>query len=687
MIRKQFIYLSLLALFVFVTTASFADLAAINIKKAQLYIDNGLKAEQIGNDDEALTLYEQAAELTPNNPVPSIYIAKLFTKVGMYTQAQRRLNEIPKKNLSKSQRAELQYLGTIIHISKGSLQKAATSALEATKLNPNNTELSIIYASLNYLLGFSNNSIEILNKHTKFSSRVSSRALLTSFWLDMQLGEISRAFNTAKLLAKEVKKNRKLNNSITSRFIQSPALYFLAFLPLTINPILGFVYFFILFSTLGIVVNSLSTNRRIKTIFLFSGFCSILFITTQQFIFKSTLVEVLKPGFSIHNNIWIAPKLLVALHFMSIAMFALLPLFKLLPQNQRPNNRELYGVWFFNLFFMIFICSFQGRIEMFPRFCLMTFGAFFSILASVTIPMGRYVIFKLTNMLGLRSISGALNTELDASAPVSFTEAKIFQANSHNLIIKEEFLEVIIQGKKLLHQHSYTALPVLWQYLILVMILTEDYESANSNINDYLKAFDNTSHYEKGLLYQAYLKSNLGDFADALKIIKSLPNSKIKGFTKDETAICLLVLGRCGCHYKELVQAHVDLNKAISFSKIPFLKGEALFEIACLDYKMNAKVAMKNWSDQAKKLKGGNYVQAYKKTIISMTEAFNQNLDKAIKTSEEAIALVEKNSDILGWYGHLLLKANRTSDAEAVLSKMTSNSFASSKLIAELTQK
>jgi tetratricopeptide (TPR) repeat protein len=686
LIRKQFCIFSLIIGLLLISNTLFADLSVINAKKALLYIDNGLKAEAVGNADEALTLYEQAAELTPGDPVPTLYIAKLFTKVGMYTQAQRRLTEIPKNSLTNSQKSEIHFLNTILSISKGSLEEAAVAARDALKLDPQNTDINIVYASLNYLLGFPSKSFEILGNQPKFSTKTSSRALLLSFWLDMHLGEVQRAYNTAGLLARLVKRSKHDDKTFVSRFIQVPFLYFMAFIPVCINPLLGAIYFFILFSILGLLIYTLAVNKSIKSIFIFATIGTALMLGIQQASFNLSLTQIMKPGFSIYDNTWIIPRLLIASHFITLALLVLLPLFKYLPQKQRPLSKELYGVWFFCFFFMIFICSFQGRLDSFTRFGLMTLGAFFSLIASVTIPMGRYVIFSLTSFMGLSKVSEILSADSSNETPISFTEAKIFQANAHKLIIEEKFLDLIIQSKKLLHHHSFTALPTLWQQMILAMIFTEDYDSASSNINTYLEAFADTTHYEKGLLYQAYLKSNKGDFADALKIIKSLPNARVKSFSNDETAICLLVLGRCGCHYKELVQAHIDLTKAMTYAKIPLLKAEALLEITALDYKMNAKVAIQKWAKQAHELKGNSYTQAYCKTILSMAHAFEKEDEKALTAIKEAIALIDKNSNIYGWYGHLLLQTGKTSEAEAILAHMTSGSFASDQLIAEITK-
>ena len=79
---------------------------------------------------------------------------------------------------------------------------------------------------------------------------------------------------------------------------------------------------------------------------------------------------------------------------------------------------------------MIYICSFQGRIDTTYRFALMSFGAFFALLTSVSLPMGKFIMFKLTSILGLTSVGEMLNTTGDNSSPLSLTEARILQTNS-----------------------------------------------------------------------------------------------------------------------------------------------------------------------------------------------------------------------------------------------------------------
>lgn len=689
MVRKRILsYYAIITLLGLFCSIGAADCSPIVQKRAQLYLDNAYKAELSGNLDEAFSLYEEAASLVPNNVLPKMKLASLFTKIGMYTQASRRLDEINLDLLSDFQKAEVYFVYSQIAISKGSAEEAASATKNSLKFNPENIELKILYSALNHLLGFKSKSEELLQHHKSFSRDMSSKALLISFLLDLNTGNLSRAYKSAGTLAKYVMKNKNKASTeaaFTSYFLQVQPIYFITFMPLALNGAFYFVYSFMLFCCLGYIILRLSTNGKLWQILAFAIVASSIMLITQHFFFNHMFMEAIKSTFSPNNNVWIAPKLLLSLHFISLALFAIFPMFRILPEKQRPQAHELYGIWFFCLFFMIFICSFQGRIDTTYRFALMSFGAFFALLTSVSLPMGKFIMFKLTSILGLTSVGEMLNTTGDNSSPLSLTEARILQTNSFNMLIEEKFDELIIKGKKILQYHGSAAFPILWQNIIFAMIYVEDFESANKNINGYLEAFAETSHYESGLLYQALLKSKKGDFATALKIIKSFPDNRVKGFTNDETAICLLILGCCGRYYKEFVQAHIDLGKAINFSKLPILKAESLLETTELDYKMNAKVAMQKWAAKANTIKGGPLTTAYCKTVLSMFHAFENDDKRAFALATEATSIVDRCSKIYGWHGHLLNKSGKHSEAEALLSKMTPGTYSTDLLIAELT--
>ena len=164
-----------------------------------------------------------------------------------------------------------------------------------------------------------------------------------------------------------------------------------------------------------------------------------------------------------------------------------------------------------------------------------------------------------------------------------------------------------------------------------------------------------------------------------------MSDEQVKDFTKNEKAICLLILGCCGRYQKEYVQSHIDLGKSLNIATHPWLQAEALFESASLDYLMRSKNALQKWNDLAVSIKGGNITMAFLKTVQSINSSFNENNEEALKYSQEAINLGVKSSPALWWNGHLTIKSNKYSTAEEIASKMSLGSYYRDKLIDEIT--
>jgi len=301
-------------------------------------------------------------------------------------------------------------------------------------------------------------------------------------------------------------------------------------------------------------------------------------------------------------------------------------------------------------------------------------------------PLGRFVLFKITNAFGFSSIAEVRRQDLSAGKGIGFTDAKILETRAWKLIESEDFEEVVLTSRRVLGSLDRKNFPQIWKALIFALLSREDFVEAQKCIADFLDTFKNTPSYEAGLLYEALLKSRKGDFAGALKIIRALPDDRVRSFSPDENAISLLILGRCSIAYKEYVQAHIDLTKAFNCARITLIKSDALVEVVELDFTMNSKDALAKWKLKAAEINGGKKSMANVQIILSIVAMFEGKSEEAVKLAASACAGKVSNSRACAWYGHLLCLANQHNDAEALLARMAPDSVDATRLMTEVTQ-
>ncbi|MFZ5952488.1 MAG: hypothetical protein ACOYXC_17440, partial [Candidatus Rifleibacteriota bacterium] len=340
--------------------------------------------------------------------------------------------------------------------------------------------------------------------------------------------------------------------------------------------------------------------------------------------------------------------------------------------------------WFFCWFFMIFVLVFQSRMNSFGiRFGLMGASLFLAFISSFFMPLGRFILYKITNLLGMGGFAEV--SRKDISSSVSFTDAKILEAKAMKLTTQDDWDEVVMTARKVLGSHEKKTFPQLWKAMILALIAREDFIEAQKSVSEFLDTFSNSNLKESGQLLESYLKSCRGDYAGALKIIRGFADERIKGFSPDEDALSLLVLGRCGLFYKENVQAHIDLNKAFGCAKLPWIKAESLVELMELDFNMRSKDAIGKWKEKINEVKGGKKSEALKKTVLSIAALSAGNNEESLKLAQEACKIGGRNGRCCAWLGHLLCLSGRSNEAEELLSHMTPDSADANRLMTEVT--
>ncbi|MDD3147069.1 MAG: hypothetical protein PHD82_07190 [Candidatus Riflebacteria bacterium] len=663
--------------------AQSAEDEAILQKKSQLLVQRGSKAEQGGEFEEAALLYEEALAVYPRNIMPLLRLGALLTRVGMYDKASERLRSIPLERLSKVGQAEIHLLFGQIAISRGSIEEAGASFKNALEASPDNVVALIRKVVVEQLLGFSG-SLSIFEKYDSFQG-TPGRELLLAFFIDLYQGNIGRAYGSCELINNMVHGESAGSASSFSSILSIPAIDFFVTLPLGLGGLLAVFYYVGLFAGLVFLATRLSGPTQIWHNFVFVIAAVAFMLITHRLCFRDLMVACMQYDISIYDSVWIMPKLLIAGHFVAIALYVVFPAFKFLPQEQRPLRYELYGIWFFCWFFMVFVLVFQSRLGFATRATYMGISAVFAMITMVFMPLGRFVIFNLASVAGFSGVASVSSKNIQQTGSISFTDAKILESQSWKLLEKDAFEEVVLSGRKVLSNLDRKTFSSFWKAVIMALIGREDYMEAQRSITEYLEVFSGTGMLESGQVLDAYLRSKKGDFATAYKIISSLPEARAKTLSNDEKALCMLVSGCCLMWKKEYVQAHIEFGKAFDIAKMSIIRAEVLVEMTELDCLMKSREKLVKWKASAGTIKGGEKTSSMIRVVLSMVADSEGQAEASMKLAKEASLCKIKNSRAIYWYGHLLCKVGQNSEAEELLGKMTPDSFDANRLMTETT--
>ncbi|MGM0598572.1 MAG: tetratricopeptide repeat protein [Candidatus Rifleibacteriota bacterium] len=675
-----------LALFVLICQISFSQDDESLLERSQLLVQKGQKAEKRGDFDEAVASYEEAYKVYPKNILPLLYWGKSLYKVGMYERARELLARVPLNKIPDAGRSEVYLFLGRIALAQDDLQECAVNLSRSLKALESNEPAKIRLAMVNYLLSFSSRAEELLRDSSSFAG-LSFNELIIAFLVDMQMGNFVRAFSTCSEFGNYMNPENYIDNNspfLLNLWRIGPIL-FLTLLPVTLGAFWSTLYFIILFSTLLFFVRKLSAPTKIWHELAFvTG--AVLFMSGARMLGQREFyLAAMTEQFSIYDSVWVLPRLLISGNLVALGLFIIFPIARMLPKELRPIRYEYFGIWFFCWFFMIFVLVFQSRLSFGFRISVMFASAFMAFLVSFCMPLGRFIQYKILSLFGYSGFAEVNRQDLNRGSALSFTDAKILETKAWKLLDKDDFNEVVLIARKVQTNFDKKTFPILWKAYIIALIAREDYIEAGKSIEGYLKQFSGSSLQEAGELFSAYLKSFTGDFAGALKLIRNISKEAISNFSTDETALSLLVLGRCDLFYKENVQAHIDLNKAFSFAKLPLFKAESLLELIELDYNMKSVDAVKKWYARTAQIRGGVKTEALKKVIDSIAAESRGDDEKALETAKTACETKLRISRACAWYGHLLCMKGDQSKAEDLLEKMTPNSAAADRLMTEVT--
>ena len=651
--------------------------------KYHLLIQKAERAEKTGNYEEAAQSYQEAYEES-NNVQPLMQLAKLYTRLGMYDTAKDVIDKIPIKKLRKAGKSEVHLLEGKIQIAKGNLGDAHIALNKTLKLTPNKFPAKVRLAMINLIKGMKSEAEKQLdNVVIKDNIEYDIDEYRLCFAIDMHNGNFARAYKACELISKiNTKNNPKIG--FFEAIMNQPIIILVSFLPLLLSKYLAVIYYLVVFMALGLCASALCKKSAFWQIFLFVFAGIILMTLSYNFSITDVYSSFLNGYCYIYDEMWIIPRLIIGSNLFAFALFILYPCFKLLKEDIRPVTYELLGIWLFCFFFSSFVLSFQSNLPIIQKLTYMSIGLIFSFLSSLIMPFGKLVVFRITQLLGLSSlikISGAQITKEN----ISFTDMKILETKIWNYISKGDIETAFTIGKKALTIDNQKNFPYFWQGFIFALINRENYEEAINSINNYYMIFQGTEYYEIGQIYEAYIKTEKGDFLTAYKIINSISSDRAKLLNADETAISLLVLARCCLNSDDANQAHINYNKALSTTKSSLLRYIILTDIAELDCKLKYKQDMPKWKKIANNLNCEGKCLAYRSTINSIVAYTSGMKDEAFTLASECLNCKIKTGKAIAWLGHLLCKQGKPSEAEKLLSRMTAGSYSAECLMVEIT--
>lgn len=680
--------LSALLVFCFAVSAfSFAQSdEKLLLEKLKLLVQKGQKAEEKGEIDVAVSCYEEAHEIYPKNFLPLLMWGRALYRVGMYARAEEVLKKIPLENLPDNGKSEVHLLLGRIAVADQKLEAAAVAFSHSIKIPGGNIKALLRLAMVNQILKMTSRAEELLAEHDDFSD-LPMKELILATLLDFQHGNLGRAYSSISGMEKHIVDSAYPDEKVPAlAFLwKIPVISFFGLLPIALHPVYSAIYFAVIFLALVFVAGRLSPQTALWHDLAFIILPTALLVGTQQFSLNDLMLASLSDNFALVNSVWIMPRLLISGHFIALGMFLIFPVFRFLPEEQRPRRFEYYGIWFFCWFFMIFVLSYQSFLSLGVRLGLMAGSALLAFISSFYMPLGRFILYKITNLLGMGSFAEVSRKDLKNKSGISFTDAKILESKSVKLLEKEDWDEVVMTARKVLSALDKKTFPQLWKSMILALIAREDYIDAQKSINEFLEIFSGSALREQGELLDAYLKSCKADYAGALKIIRGFAEDRIKSFSPDEDALSLLVLGRCGLAYKENVQAHIDLNKAFACARLPFIKAESLIEILELDFNMRSRDSVQKWKERIGEIKGGKKSAGLAKTMYSIAAMAEGDSESALNLAREACRPDVRNGRCFAWLGHLLCMSGRGSEAEELLARMTPDSADANRLMTEVT--
>lgn len=648
----------------------------------QFFVPRETKAENKHNNDGSSDAYEEMQENLDKNFPSDVEKAGVYYKTGRYKDAERCLSKISIKLLNENDQSEVYTLLGKLAIYRDDLGSAGDNFRKAYKVLPDNLSAKIRFAMVNLMSGMVSRSEEIVRDEADFR-RYLPDELRLALALDLNSCTLGRAYSTCRLLGKTYIDANPKSGFFT--LLQKQAFFlFISYLPLFLNKTLSIVYFAFLFAALGAVAIMVSKKANIVQTGILVVINVALLVFCQKYCIQDVYKAILLQEFFSQDGMWLLPKVLIASNLMAISLLFIFPLFRVLPDSERPLSYELLGIWLFCFFFSIFVLSLLSNLSFGSRATYASIGVFGGLLSCLIMPLGRILRYKLTGTAGIEKLNNVSSSVVESNT-LSSAEAKILCEQTWKSVFNGDILNAEKIWKKTLNTGNRRSFPDFWISMIVGKIFKEEYEDAGRELNAFSSVFQGTDEFETGQIYESLLRTEKGDFYTANKFINTISESRTKKMTTEETAVSLLVLARCCQNIKDNVQAHTNLTKALRVTKSPILKLMILCELTELDCKLNSKEDVERWKYETFRVEDTGKCASYKNTILSMIADYCGQKTQALVMAKECLKLNHKNGKAFYWYGHMLLKNGNFSEAEEILGRMTPQTYEAEKLMTELT--
>ncbi len=652
-------------------------------ERARLLVEKALKAERAGEYAEAVEAYEDAYEAFPGNVTPLLGWGDLLCRLGQFDHSMAVLKRIPVGQLSPAGQARVNLLFARIAVAQGDLERAAILYSEILKYQPSNSGARVRLAHLNRMFGFESRKLELL-RDRRGRDHLSYRDRVLLFLLELDSLRLVDAADSAVQLSDALASFLKSGDGSAawSLWLQTfPLVNYLSAIPLGLAPDIGILYSLILIGTLIVMAVRLAPAAPVWSSLVF-GLLAVLHVAVAGWLgLPDARAALLVDAFSIYDSVWIVPRLLIAMHAVTLVLIIGFPLLFLTPERKRPRRSELYAVWFFCWWFMAFVLAFQSRLDITVRLPAMLTSLVCATLAAFWMPLGRFMMYQAAKVTGLSRMMPTVSM----GDGESFSDAKLHEAQAVSRLEEEEFDAVILAGKRLFALHDRASFPVMHLSMIRAYLEQEDIYECRKLLFEFQSRFADSRQAVYGILMEALLKSVTGDFAGALKTINTIPESRAASFGGDDTALSLLVTGRCHAALGNPQQARQDWTRALEYAKLPLARASILAELALQDVSDNRQDGRETWSAAAKVIGGGAKTAAYAHMIRSIDFFIADRLDDAQQAATQACLAFPRCGPAFAWYGHLLCVMGRFAEAQALLEKMTPGMAAGNRLMEEIT--
>lgn len=655
--------------------------------KAQFLIKKGLKEQNRGDMESAIVSFEEAFEVNPGDASPLLLKAQVYCHFRLFVRAEDSLAAISLKILDSQQKIIFHTITAQIEMAKDNLESAAVSFADILKLDSRHTAAVARLAMINECFG-NLKRVNNLLADIEDISIADFQDTSIFFLLRLLHGDFLQAFHLAGEISSrldQVEFQSGRNPSLFSLW-KNPTILFISNLYFSFGGVFGCFYLLVLLILVTIFAIQFTPETSLKIDLFFIGLAFIHCFGFFEFGIPAVRIALLKGSFNHLSPIWIIPRLLCGMHLITLALFFIFPVFRILPARIRPHRFELYSIWFFCFWFMLFVLIFQSQMSFSKQIPYLLSSLAIAVVSSLFMPMGRFLVFLLGQKIGLGGYVTAPGDILESSK--SFTDGKILEAKAQTHLERGEFDQVLSISRKVFSSFPNTSFPGLWVSKAKAEIETEDFFAAEKTINSFLELFPNLPQNDFGQLIFAFLKSLKGDHAGALKVIHSYTEERAKAFSSEQLSWSLYILARCNKHFGHNVQAHIEFSKALPLALVPITKARILCDLTEMDILMNRLEWAQKWQIEGKTVKkGGAKAASFLKIIDSMILSGNNSMDESLKKAEEACDLCKLNSTAWAWRGQVLCKTGRHSEAEALLQKMTHGTEDAEKLMQVITKK